>query len=470
MTSEIGYSPSAYEILKAKLVFYGGDEQSGVDISEIINSVQFVQSIDSVAYQGTVTLLDAANMLEGENPIRGEETLKLEIQAQDTQEKIILDLAVYSVTDIKFDESLTGAQYTLQVVSKSTFAASKRRIIEAYNLKLSDTAREVFRKYFHPLSQPQDSEGLPFDTVRYSLIGSSTSAEARKSLWIQPTEGIVDCIIPNYLPTEAMLFLGSRSYNPDTPSNTYRFFENWNGYYYVTDEFLVSAGKETDQNFNLFYAPDVENTGGDPEAQIKRVDSLTVISRGTDTASDIFSGGYSNRVMELDLVRRTVTDHYFNYATDAEFVDMNGEKVRVENMPHSPAFMEETFTRENGKDMIVFKDYASIGDMNGGGSLRGEAFFPQIASNRIAYQHHLGAVTLSLTMKGRVDLIPGKVIHLSIQKVNVDREASMNEQLSGKYLIVNSAHAFVHGKLDTTLTVKKFDWSGTGLSSSGSEG
>jgi hypothetical protein len=61
-------------------------------------------------------------------------------------------------------------------------------------------------------------------------------------------------------------------------------------------------------------------------------------------------------------------------------------------------------------------------------------------------------------MRGRIDLIPGEVINLSIVEPNALMEGEQNKRLSGYYLIYATAHNMTGDSLETSLQLVKFDW------------
>jgi len=441
--SDSTFSADGYSINKALLTAPNGRE---VDFADLIGGINFAQSLNSVSYQGSMIIVDSMNYLE-EVPFRAEEKIDLEIQTQDLDVVLNLKLRVISISNLTYSDEGTYISYQLNFVSETTYEASKKRVIEAYSDDANNIAKSLFEKNYSKINVAQSD--LPLDTTKYKLVN-----DRNKSFTVQKTEGLMDVIIPNYEPAEAIRFISTRSYNSKTPSQTFRFFETLDGYHFVTDEFLIENGK--DNALELFYSPTASNEPN-PDVLTKRVDAFSVNNTGRNTAQDLFSGAYRSKVYEIDFVRGEVITHKFNYATDSKFKDMNGEVVKTSNMPHTKEFMEETFTEKNAKEMMVFKDYASTGDYRG--ELRGEAHFPTIAQNRIAYYYHLNGTSLSMILKGRADIKPGVIINFSIKSTN---DTKQNEQLSGKYLVSESVHSFNKGSLQTSINVIKLDWSGTG--------
>jgi len=458
--SEADYSPQAYEIEKAVLKSYlspdgaVGDTESNqaqMDISNIITGVAISQSIDAVSFLVNVSVIDRANLLETV-PLRAEETLDLTILTNDTGEKIEMKLRVYEISDVTFGSGMNGTNYTMKCVSQTTYDATTRNITAPWQGKIADGVQFFFNGYFGKV-RDSETEGLPYNAKRFNII-----KEPLGHLTVQDTDGIVEFIVPNIRPQSAMKFMATRSYNPNTPSQTFRFFERTDGYFFVTDEYFFKQNKE--EYINLFYGietPQVQN----PELDTKRVDKLKIISTGRNVPDHLYSGAYKSNVKEIDLVRGTVNTIHYDYTKDAKFVDADGVQVKPKNSPHSKDFIADTFTDENAKDMVLFKDYAGLGDIPG--SLRGEAHYATIAQNRIAYYHHIHDVQLSIEITGRSDIRPGKVVDLNIQSASLESGGDVSPQLNGRYLVSDTVHSYDKGSTTTNAKLIKLNWSGVTL-------
>lgn len=457
---EPDYSPSAYEIEKATLKqFLPSDGSVGntesnkgaISIADNITSIGIIQSINDVSFKVQVQVIDRSNLLETV-PLRAEETLELTLLSNDTAERTTLILRVYEISDISYGANMQGTNYTLNCISLTSYDSSTRKITAPWKGKIADGVKFFFDNYFGKVNESDsEDEVLPYDAKRFGIIKEPT-----RNLTIQDTEGLVDFIIPQYRPGKAMKFMSSRAYNSKTPSQTFRFFERTDGYFFVTDEYFFKQNK--DDVINLFYSMATEQATN-PELAAKRIDKLKILSAGRNVPEHLYSGAYKNKVLEIDLVRGEVNHIPYDYLNDTKFVDSDGKIVDPTNSPHSREFIEETFTDENAKDMVLFKDYASTGDIPG--SIRGEAHFANIAQNRIAYFHHLHDVQLSIETKGRADILPGKVIDLNIQQGSLQSGSESNPQLNGRYLVSHTIHNYSKGQLTTTAKIVKLNWSGT---------
>lgn len=450
------FNPAACTITRAVIISF--DKQRRRDISlNFIGAFEISQSMDAVSYSGNVTVLDTAGVLEG-LPIRGEETLELDITSHDIDTKVSITTRIHRVSDIEPVPNGNGLTYRLHFISDTSFNASTKVVTTAYSASIYDMAKDIFVKNFSEISSPLNtnptdtSRLLPLDVVRYVL--SNTSPQ--RNFYLQPTYGLQQLVIPRLLSSEAMYFVASRGYNQNTPSQTFRFFETLENYYFVTDEYFLKNTRKQDE-IEMFYAPVVDYLPEAGQQQINRIDALRIVSKGIDTSINMYSGAYKGEIIELDFVRRRKDTIRFDYE-NARFADMSGTPTaRNDNsVPHSREFRNSVFTFNNAKKLMFFKNYASEGDIPT--TLNNDLQLPEIALNRISYFHHLHSVVLAASVKGRLDLRPGQVINLNIAPFNSVEAKETENDISGRYLIKSTVHTMNAGSLLTNLVLVKFDW------------
>lgn len=450
------FNPSGSDVTRA--VITSDDGSLSTDISNIITEYEIIQSLEAVSYLGTLTVFDTIGLLER---LRAEETLELTINSYDLPTEVTLKGQVYKVSDIVPSESNNGVLFVMHFVSQVTFKASTRRIIKSYRKGPHSIAEDIFDEYFSELDSPDyldpndRSQTLPYASRRFPLKQEST-----RNFIVQPTGNFSKIVIPDMLPTEAMRFLTSRSSaGSESPSQTFRFFETIENYYYVTDEFLIANGNRG-EILTFFYSPASSIDPSNPADQVTRIESLRIVSRGLDVPSDIYNGAYKSAVLEIDLIRGTTEERKFDYSTDARYIDMSGNPRNIADNPHTEGFRNSTFTDENAKKFLVFKDYSRNGDIPS--PLHTERFIPEIVTNRISYYHHLNATTVLANLKGRLDLRPGMIINLDIKKLSSSEPGAdeISDTMSGLYLIkYTKHHRNAQGTLITNMQLVKFDWS-----------
>ena len=449
------FNPAGYEISRALITTVNG---TTVDMKEFITGLEISQSINSNFY-GTMHILENLNYLEG-TPLRGEEKLDLEIEMFDTGLKVELKLQIFSISNITPNRMNTGSTYTASFISRTSYDGGNRRVKTAYrNKSVKQIVQEVFEDYVSDLGNadyldPNDrSRVLTYATARYNILN-----DRDRDLYIQPTEGLIDVIMPSLMPDDAFRFLSKRAMNTDTPSHTFRWFETIYGYYFVTDEYLIKEAVEAEDNDNikeLFYAPNASNLPDDPSLAINRINNFSIGERGTNSAKSMLSGAYAVKTVELDIVNGTFREKNYK-VQDASFIDMSGRQVSVDRLPHSQEYIDTKFTEENAREFLVLKDTQGPNDR--AMSLRSDANNGEITAMRTFYDQHLNSTSVGISMSGRLDLSPGTIVNVNIP-VFATTDLVEDNNLSGKYMIKSSSHSFKNGRASASFNLVKFGWS-----------
>lgn len=419
--------PGHYKLLSAVITTLDG---KSVDIVGLIPSFTIEESLDNSSLRGTATVYDNIGFIES-LPLRGEEILTIQIEDA-LKQRLTYELAIYKITDVDIKRSNDGLVYKIHFISKSSFDAMFRKIIEPFNSKISDIVDMIFKKYF----------------------------TGEKELLLEPTVGIFRCIIPNYTPIQAMNFLAQRSYSTESPSCSFRFFETSENYYFVSDEYLIKRFLDDKSQIKEFIFSDaLEKSGKDFISQMQNLIEIKNSDR-VNSIMDLSSGAYRSRVIEIDINYRRVNlpgkslDNEFDYQVEKnKYVSVSG-KGRSQGV-HSDEFINSYFNVENERRYIVVKDW----DPDGSRQLRGDQFIPEIVMNRVAYRHHLNNTIVYAKSHGRLDLKAGDLINVKIPEFTSSRIKKINPQLSGYYMINDVLHTFETDIHETSLKLVKYDWS-----------
>lgn len=448
------FNPGSGDVVSAIIKTHDGSRTE--EISGLVVGFGITQSMNTMSYVGYIHVLDAAGFMEN-LPLRSSEKLDLKIRVHDLNEEIQLKTHVYKIDDIAPGEAAGSVMYKIHFVSNVSYQAGKRKIISAFSSKSMDmVARSVFDTYFSKLKEKNyfDDENniLEFASYRMPLID-----EPEREFIAQPSVNVTDLVIPDYVPVQAMGLAASLAYNPDSPSCSYKFFETLSNFYFVTDEYLIKTNGKRPKK--LFYAPAASIRPDNPLDQINRVEGITIENKGLSSGEDIYSGAYRSQVTEIDFLRRHIEVHEYNYDDETtRYIDMSGTIRDINDDPYTPEFRAETFTSENAKNFLVFKDYQRNGDLSS--QLNVERYLPQIIGNKLSYQHHLRQTAINISMKGRMDIEPGMIIDLDIQELHASDTLAKNKTLSGKYLVdtINHTQETTTTVINTGARLLKFGW------------
>jgi hypothetical protein len=426
--------PGYYKVISATLTQYGS--RNPIDISGIIHKIVIEESIENDSIRGYLSVIDAVGLLET-LPIRGEERLSIEIE-DILKNKKIFDLYVYKVENVMVKNTDDSLSYDMFFTSYMRWNAGRSKIIEAFDTSIKNAAEEIFKRYYTPFTKPFETDA---------------------------TDGNFQCVIPNYTPQQALKFLASRAYNSVSPSCSFRFFENSEAFYFVPDEWLIAEAIRLDNIKEFTFIPNIasletnssnDKNSYDIESQLKNLIELRNTDR-INTINDLYSGAYKSNPIVIDFVNKSVTDNRYSYQDrKTKFASLNAGNKNIEDI-HTDEFIDYSFTDENERKFLIFKDYQSAGDLPT--NIRGEQFLPEIISQRLTYRHMLYRNTIHVKVYGRLDLKAGDVIKLVIPEVSaVSDKKTFDSKLSGNYLVHDCTHIFDKEVYEVSMMLTKFDW------------
>lgn len=205
--------------------------------------------------------------------------------------------------------------------------------------------------------------------------------------------------------------------NTQSKSSSFRFFETWDGFYSVSDEwfFQKAAANGLTRNKVLNYSAQVDLDPVNIEEQVRSLETF-IHPRRIDSARDLAGGGYRNTFVEIDLLNRTVIRHNYTYLEgNNKFKDVKGVEATWQTDTHTKEFADEVFTNENARQFLVMRDYRDGYD---GKAFAGEKHYRELVSRKIMYNAHMSATQVLATTSGRLDLSPGDIIHVNIRELN----------------------------------------------------
>jgi hypothetical protein len=440
------FNPGYCTIEGASLVSHAGET---VDITQLINAVIIQQSMGQLSFSVDISILDSVGLLHN-FPIRGEELVYFSLKSHDIQTKVSLKLRLIKVTNLI--QSGEKVAYTIQCITTSSYDASLKNVITAFRDKSAGyCATQLFKKNYGKITQTN---------IANTATVYKFDKDKERIFVAEETDGVMKVTIPDYAPAAAMSFLATKAYSRKSLSSMFRFFETIKGYFWVTDEWLLKEGKSAGAK-SLHYSPGT-TIPLDPREQALIVQSVEKLDSSThiDTMGDMTGGGYKNTVIEIDLTQHTKTVYNYDYLkSKRNYKSMDGNAPSKQGQKHSDDFIKKTFTLENSIQHFVIRDWAAPGfDAKPGMTPREDQFMPEIISNRIAYNYHLMNSSVTVSMKGRLDIQPGDIINLTVQEPDVSLSSKMNSRKSGLYLVFGTVHGIENEQLNSSFSLVKFDW------------
>lgn len=466
-----GVNPSYYNLQRALLRFEFSPGKE-IDITALIPAIEINSSITSETMFGKIRVVDSVGLLE-ETPLRGEEQIFLDI----ADSKMINENGgeinsvsqlyrfvgfVYRIDNVSVKEINDSISYDMYFVSYQSLSAGTYSIVRPFrDERVSDIVRTIFEDYY------TKSDFLPKEYV--------------KQIEVEDTDGTIRCIIPRMRPEEAMTFLSNRAYSSNnSPSCTYRFFENSRSYHFVTDEHLFRLSKtDPKRKFKFTFLDAIPKTMEYFDAQRNNLETIDN-SKRISTLDDLYNGAYRNKVTTLDILRRNTNllndDGQYNYfERRKKYFDVKSFQ-RLEDR-HTEQFINASHRKPSneGRDedvqqrfLIVANYDVGVEDANQDKTLSAETYYAEIISNRQAYSKHIDSITVNATGPGRFDITAGDIVELEIKKLQFadDNESATfekNKHLSGNYIVKSVSHVMELEEMKNYYVLIKKDWAPTSI-------
>lgn len=410
-----------------------------IDISNLIPSISITTSIEETTVMGSFKVIDSIGIME-KFPLRGEERAKI-VLMDSLETELTLDVFCYKIDGVEVSDQNGVLSYIVSFISTQSFMANRFLLIKSFREQtVSSIARDIFDEYF---KVPEEKEF--------------------KSIIIYPeTDRNIRCTIPKLRPDEAMQFLSKRAFSSQSPSSSFRFFENLRNYYFASDETLFDVANQNNRIFTFTFYDAMPK---DPSYFKQRMDNLSTLvnSKRVNTIDDMLNGTYRNRIHVLDILNGTVNlrEPGYNYS-ESKGAYFRTESKNVRDR-HTQTFIDTYFNEENQKTFLSVKDYMDE-DTNPDASITGNMYLKEIGSNRLAFRKHINSISVDATGPGRFDITAGDIVELDIKEFNSVKEKKQpekNEQLSGKYIVRSVSYEMERDAAVNRYSLIKREWSST---------
>ncbi len=276
-----GYQPKSFKILKCDFYPVGGQP---IDLRLMWNDMNIYEDIWSNGITATLSIVDSLNLIKN-LPIFGYETMIIEFQTPTVNESFSHKFRVYKIENrslVKEREQV----YLLHLVSPEVFTDQQKRISKSYKGKLiSDIVTDL----------------------QVNALGSIFAD-------IDTTQYLHQVVIPNLHPMEAIRWLSTRANAANYPGSNYLYYENKDGYKFVTFEKLVQqpevisyhvhpANIRVDTADHAAYDQNEIDIGVEDYKFLNHIDTLESQMRGL----------YASRLITHNIIRKRFFTQDFSY-------------------------------------------------------------------------------------------------------------------------------------------------------------
>ena len=416
---------------------------TSTELNKVILNWGISESIGSQYVHGYAVVHEGNHILS-ELPIVGEE--EVNIIYVDFYGKIRNDsYYVYSVDEVQPENSVNDrmTKYIIRFCSKQKLHSDTTELRRSYaNQTISSMVKALYDEYF--------------------VSGDVND----KEIEIEDTDGDQTLVIPNLRPDEAMNFLARRAFSANNKSSLFRFFETRDKYFFCTHEYLIEKYKNDvsddassiTNNLKFIYNTFDDNSG---PGQIVAQQSISSLAYGqkVNTMSDIKSGAYRRRVTELDYMNRTRVTRDYDYSSE------HGEYKAVDKLKltHTKQYIDRFMQADDAPETVLIADYPQIGQGQGTNhQLKPYQYYYENYTTKPIIDYHMEANSISFTIKGRVDMYPGRLIDVELYEFgeSLDGRRRLDRERTGKYIVLSVESGFIEDEFLQQLVVSKGGLSG----------
>lgn len=416
-TTSKAVTPNSYHVKYVKVTPNNADP---IDINDLVQQFNIVESLNSPTIQLNIVIADAINFLD-DYKLEGNELVEILIQrnplSDDVQNKVSFKLSLYIADIHGYVRNVQGKQYyQLLCVSKHMYNDQVRNLSRAFN----------------------------------GSIGTLVSNICKRDLKIQPssintsTKSTIKGIYPSLKPITAINWLMRNAYDSGTPFYFYETAKDG----VVFDSYNNMTQKEsysTYDNASFFMnEPGSEEAYDEERKRIKKISSPLNISK----YSSIANGTFAATTHILDIANKKYTKNQFGYK------DSKQKKLNV-NKPFSDIkIMDQSIDQlKESKNYYISTNTKSYDGYDNYHHPASETL-----SRAEAHLNNLDFITQEIVINGDFELSVGMVISLKIAKstdLDFAQESGLiDKHLSGKYLVTEIDHSFKE-QYTQRLTLKK---------------
>jgi hypothetical protein len=259
---------------------------------------------------------------------------------------------------------------------------------------------------------------------------------------LEDTKGIHKTVIPTLSPIDTMNWLSKRAVSPKNTAD-YIFFENRDGFNFVTLATLFSYGVLFDINFST---KNLKDTIDDEFLGVRDFK----YSVQFNILENISNGFFANKFIGFDIITRQkeeveidLNNHFnsshMNRAPNA-FVSQNRDGKDASKMYDSKIALVPYEITRRGDGYVNFNDSETaqiIDDTH--------AFVPQ----RKAILNNLMQKKVTVNLPGNFAISSGYLLGVQAQSFSADTGDNLDKSTSGKYLVIGTRHMIKPDKHET---------------------
>jgi len=383
---------------KVKIITAKGFYQ---DVGAQVINIQFYEDLFAPFITGSLILKDSLDLVNL-FPFIGEEYLELEISTPTLDKNNIKGkYYIYKMTNREMvgDKSVV---YQLHFISVEAVVDLNKKTSRVFGDKIS--------KLIEPF-------------IKDKTFG----LESNKKVIIEDTLNNTKYISNYWTPIENIMYLADTAINTNR-SPSYVFFENRDGFYFISLEKLYTAGVFQDFVYDKYTRDDRAGGGSvrNPEKDFKRILEIS-IPTAFDYMDRIRSGMLSSRQVSYDVTKKTYSAKNYNMFQRFE---------QQKHLNKYPINSDRSIFRASSRIINYPKNF---GNFNGFGDVTNA----KSNQERLSLLKLAEANKINITVPGRCDYTVGQKIKLDLKRIEPLSKKdgdTTDKMFSGNYIIAAINH------------------------------
>ncbi len=464
MTDNLPLQPKGYKITRFNLVTQDDSdpttktdqinpkEGSVVDIRKICSGWNYIESIDSPSVRMEIAIFDTLDLISS---LTGNEIIQLTIET-DSSPGLELEVTqkIFKIGEITKSER--AQLYVIYTVSPET---------------INNETNKVFKSF-------KDDIG----SAHVKTLVEEKLMSSGKKYSYEPTKGNFNFLAPTWRPYDCIAYISDKVVSSVTNTAGYVFYENKDGYYFHTIDWLCSNRNPSSKR-PVKYTYEQANVGGS-DLNAFKIETLNFPDRANHLEK-MRSGSYSNTVLGLKLP--ALTSGNLPAAGDGDAPEDNpsdqkgasgsiqpplhmgmsavfglakkAEGILNEQFPYPKVktiyFDDKRPTRTKVRALPGMKNAKTAQNSTGGA---GNMDYDTVWASAYSFSRWqlLRAITLDITVPGNVALAVGQQLECVIPASTKEEERTMPDPIySGIYLITGLTHKYNPEGVTTILNLSK---------------
>jgi hypothetical protein len=434
----MAYRPNEINIESIKIYNFEG---KSLELSGVLVKFEIQENIFQNTMRGSLDILNSMALVE-KLPVIGEEFIILRFN---TPGERIKEYTFYV-------ESFSRKQYADRSEQLSFVLISIEELVDRFS---------SVDKSFKDTSIQEIVKAIYTSNIRGAVkypTGSDIVVK-KKTLTIAPTHG-AHSYVSSHRPFEFMNYLATQAESPTYPDSDFIFFENYQGFYFMTVSEL--SKNEVSDSFYYGYNTNVDFSNSGDIKQYQVISSLT-FSNSTDTVNNADLGLFSNQVCFFDPLTKTFKENTFNYYEDfdqsseslASNKIVSGKSflsIRQPSTPHTRFIQSSDIESYNTLDYVKNNDSSTITN-----AFRRHRFLNRLITKAALTNNTVG---INFVIPGNTTLVAGNLVNVFVPEGSQSKESLRKFNYffgkdNPKFLVTGLKHYYDNNQFYTILECVK---------------